>query len=317
MLLLVKLRFKSALKVGGGDLAQGEEFRGILHSDTIFSAILNEWVRIYGRVSAETLLSTFRGDLPPFKISSAFPYCLDEYYLPAPYGTGELHMYKLKETPFLELYDFLDLASGNQQSILKKDLINPLENILFQQIAPRVSIDRISAATNVYQVTGWQFKEEGGLYFIIDLHDNALNEKLHLCIKMLGDSGFGGDRSVGYGLFDAEIHPINDAAGWLDLFQKRSGENIVYFTLSLCCPSTEEAKEAVSYQLLSRKSWIFSHSSAKQLKRRECKMIAEGSLFRNLIKGQLVDVTPSEFTEHNVYRYGLGMMIDVVDLVKP
>jgi CRISPR/Cas system CSM-associated protein Csm4 (group 5 of RAMP superfamily) len=47
-----------------------------------------------------------------------------------------------------------------------------------------------------------------------------------------------------------------------------------------------------------------------QMKRRECKMFSEGSLFESSIKGCVADVTPSVFRqEHNVYRYGLGMMV--------
>jgi CRISPR/Cas system CSM-associated protein Csm4 (group 5 of RAMP superfamily) len=42
VLLQVKLRFQSPIVM---DLSQGEEFKGIIHSDTLFSAIFNHWVK--------------------------------------------------------------------------------------------------------------------------------------------------------------------------------------------------------------------------------------------------------------------------------
>jgi len=313
VLLLVKLRFKSAIRIGGGDIAHGEEFHGIIHSDTIFSGIINEWVRIFGTHSIKNLFSNLNTDSPPFRISSAFPFYFNEFYLPTPIGTDELYMEKLKDIPFLELYDFLELAQGNLKSIRKKKLINPLDGLMFNVIAPRVSIDRISATTNIFQTSGWLMKEGGGMYFLIDLKDESLKNDLALCIKMLGESGIGGDRSIGYGIFDAEIEQANNIIGWSELFQKRADESKAFYTLSLCYPSKAEAKEAISYQILSRKGWIFSRSSAKQMKRRGCKMFAEGSLFNNPIKGGVVDVTPSEFhSEHDIFRYGLGMMVEII-----
>jgi CRISPR-associated protein Csm4 len=315
VLLLIKLRFKSAIRIGGGDIVQGEEFRGILHSDTIFSAIINEWVRIYGSNTLFDLLSILNGDPPAFRISSAFPYYLNEFYLPTPIGIGELYMEKLRDVPFLELYDFLDLAEGKQDIIRKRKLKNPFDELIFNLTAPRVSIDRISVATNIFETSGWLIKQGGGLYFLIDLIDESLRSKLEICLKMLGESGIGGDRSVGYGHFDAEIQVADMTTGWSDLFKKREGNNIVYYTLSLCHPSNDEAREALTYQILSRKGWIFSRSSGKQMKRRACKMFAEGSVFKNPVKGQIADVTPSEFiSEHNVYRYGLGMTVEIINL---
>lgn len=313
MLLLVKLKFKRAIKIGEGDLSQGEESRRILHSDTIFSALINEWVRIFGTDSTADLISNLTAGTPPFKISSAFPFHLDEYYLPVPCGTHALYMEKLKDVSFLELFDFLELSEGNQENIKKKKFMDPTEDLMVRHIAPRVTIDRTTALTNIYQLTGFITPDEGGLYFLIDLKDESLRKKFELCIKMLGESGIGGDRSIGYGLFNEEIINADEIPGWTELFQKKQGD-VSYYTLSLCCPVKEEAKEVISYQILSRKGWIFSRSSMKQMKRRECKMFAEGSLFKRPIKGQIADVTPKEFrSEHDVFRYGLGMMIEMIE----
>jgi CRISPR-associated protein Csm4 len=311
MLLLVRLKFRSGLKIGEGDLPTGG---GILHSDTLFGAILNQWAKLYESDSIVDLILNLNVNSPPFRISSAFPYILGEYYLPTPYGNSELYMEKLKNLPFLELFDFLELAKGNDDWIKKKKLRNPMEDLISNFVAPRVTIDRISANTNIYQTPGWLMNKNGGLYFLIDLKDESFLRKLKVSVRMLGESGLGGDRSVGYGLFEPEFENIDGIEGWSEVFQKREGENIVYCTLSLCCPLTGEEAEAISYRILPRKGWIFSSSSIKQMKRRECKMFAEGSLFTSPIQGEIIDVTPSGYySEHNVYRYGLGMMVEIVN----
>lgn len=304
MLLLVRLKFKSAFKIGGGETTQTDEFQGIIHSDTLFSALLNEWVRLYPARDITALIEDV-----PFRLSSAFPYYLNNYYLPTPLGTSRLYMEKLKDIPFLELYDFLDLASGNNTRILSKELKNPLDEMLFNQTVPRVTVDRMTAATNIFESSGWVCKDGGGFYFLVALRDEDIRLELELCLKMLGQSGLGADRNVGYGLFESEIENIDNITPWPELFNNREAERTAFCALSLIHPSKEEAKDALSYRLLKRQGWIFSRSSAIQMKRRACMMFAEGSLFRNQIEGQMANVTPSEFNDHQVFRYGLGMMV--------
>lgn len=306
MSLLVRLKFKSALRIGGGETTQDDDFQGILHSDTIFSALMNEWVRLFPADDVDKLIADI-----PFQLSSAFPYYMNEYYLPTPIGTGKFYMEKLKDVPFLELYDFLDLAGGNYKGILKKELRNPIDEIMFNHTVPRVTIDRMSASTNIFESSGWLFKDGGGLYFLVEINDETFRDKFELCIRLLSHSGLGADRSIGYGLFESEIENIDMGRAWTDLFRKRDGEKTAYCALSLIYPSREEAKAALSYRVFTRRGWIFSRSSTVQMKRRACKMLAEGSLFHEPIKGQIADVTPTEFSDHRIYRYGLGMMVEV------
>lgn len=306
MLLLVRLKFKSALRIGGGETTQDDDFQGILHSDTIFSALMNEWVRLFPDDKVDQLVADI-----PFQLSSAFPYYMNEYYLPTLIGTGKFYMEKLKDVPFLELYDFLDLAEGNYKGLLKKELKNPADEIMFSLRVPRVTIDRMSASTNIFESSGWLFKDGGGLYFLVELKDETFRDKFELCIRLLGHSGLGADRSIGYGLFESEIEEVDKDGSWSELFRTRAEDKTAYCSLSLVCPSKEDEKAALSYRLLTRRGWIFSRSSTVQMKRRACKMLAEGSLFHEPIKGQIADVTPIEFKDHRVYRYGLGMMAEV------
>lgn len=319
MLLLVKLRFQSPIVT---DLSQGEEFKGIIHSDTLFSAIFNHWVKFKpfeNRAAINKFIDGFNSGPPLFRISSAFPFWENNYYLPTPIGTSELYMTTLENVPFLELDDFIDLAAGNFDKIEKKRLANPLDELLVNLTAPRVTIDRITTSTNIYETTSWFVSKGGGLYLLIDLNDNSFRDVLEVSISLLGEHGLGGDRSTGYGIFVPEIIDISTDQSWLDLFKNRNGESVNYCTLSLCCTpgDSDEAKQAASYQIVTRKGWIISSSSFKQMKRKQCKMFAEGSLFKAPIKGQIVEVTPAEFEpEHDVYRYGLAMTVALLSGIK-
>ena len=307
MLLLVKLIFKRAFAVSSGE----EEPAGIIHSDTLFSSIINEWVKMYPNRSIDDMVLSLNSGKPFFKISSAFPFFYSDYYLPTPIGTDELYREKLKDVTFLELHDFLELAEGNHEKIRKKTFGKKYDFII-PFTAPRVSIDRITTASNPYYISGWSMKEGGGLYFLVDLKNKSVEDELLFCIKMLGETGIGADKSAGFGTFKSEIIQIDNVSEWVELFKERRGGSTAYYSLCLCCPAdNEEAKEALSYHILSRKGWIYSTSTPKQIKRRECRMFAEGSLFKRPIKGKIADVTPSDFTDHKIYRYGLRMMIQI------
>lgn len=316
MLLLVKLRFQRAIRIGLGTSSDATGFVGIIHSDTIFSGLLNQLVRIRSRQNTESLINGLRTASPHFRISSAFPYFLEKYYVPAPLGESSFYLEKLKGVPFLELFEFLDLAHGDIEGFSKHVLKKGGPDFLEAITTPRVTVDRITATTNLYEERGLMISEGGGFYFLIDLQLESLRSDLELCIRLLGESGIGGDRSIGFGHFSAEIYEAESLPGWPDLFQPCRGDGEkCFYLLSLCCPAANQEKEALSYTLLNRGGWIFSNSTTTQMKRRSCRMFAEGSLFRSPISGQIVDVTPNDFRpEHCVYRYGLGMMIEMLEM---
>lgn len=309
---VVRLTFSSPISIGAGDVAQGDGFNGKVHSDTLFSAIANEWARTCeDEVPLCGIVERLNGPSPPFRISSALPFFGSDYYLPTPLGNSPVYREKLRDFPFLDLFDFMELAAGKEEFLHRKKIDNPLERVIFPFVAPRVTIDRVTAATNIYQTSGYRLNPSGGLYFILEINDEAIREMVFLCIRLLGESGLGGERSVGYGRFTVEFVEADQLPGWQNLLNKSDEGTGCWYGLSLCCPKNHnEAELALSYNLLVRKGWIFSHTSMKQMKRRECRMFGEGSLFRGHLKGVVADVTPKDFVEaHRVYRYGVGFNI--------
>lgn len=313
---LVKLRFKRGVHIGSDMATPGSEsIATMIHSDTIFSAIVNQWVRLTGKgdyggniPSIEELIEGFKNSTPPFLLSSAFLFKEEDYYLPTPIGTSPVFFKTLKDVSFLELDDFVELADGNCNKLQNRTFSNPEEQIVSFFTNPRVTLDRITNTSNIFSSSGISFKR-GGLYFIVDFSSEAFAFPFFAALELLSYAGFGGDRSVGYGSFTFEKELIDAHPRWGLIFQKREG-TVSYCSLSLCFPHEGEERNAFTYRLIPRKGWIYSSSTSVQLKRRECKMLSEGSLFSEPIKGQLVDVTPGEFKGfHPVYRYGFGMMV--------
>lgn len=312
---IIKLLFKNGLHIGADLHSENTESVSLMiHSDTIFSAIANQWVTLPPKIENKAIpqikkiIEGLNSDSQPFLLSSAFPFVGEEYYLPTPVSSEPIFQKELKDIPYLELDDFTDIVQGRFKDREFKD---PVENIVSYFTNPRVTIDRMTASSNIYFSGGTNYNRYGGLYFILDIRDEDIKTPLFASIRLLEDSGIGGDRSVGYGSFSMKKKGIDSDPRWEKLWEENGGDKNVYCSLSLCYPrDPEEAKNALSYQLVPRKGWIFSNSSLVQLKRRECRMFGEGSLFKGFINGKMADVTPREYKEiHNVYRYGLPMLV--------
>ena len=313
---LVKLTFRKALSTGEHDLTGDSWFDGIVDADTLFSALINQLVKQDSsnntNTNVDSLISDLNSDDPPFLLSSAFPFFDFDYYLPTPFGVSKIFQSRLKSIPFLRLNDFIALQEGRFEDVERKWDEN-LWNISWSTLnIPRITMDRRTLMAALYEVQGNYFISGGGLYFLIKIRDNSWNDSLKTCIMMIGQEGLGADRSLGYGQADIEIiEDLIEFESWQKLLQPLSLDG-KYVSLSTCCPkSAEEAAYAESYQLLTRRGWILSNSTAVQMKRRVCRMFAEGSIFRAFCRGQVADVTPAAFKSiHNIYRYGLPFYVN-------
>ncbi|MFN9648292.1 MAG: type III-A CRISPR-associated RAMP protein Csm4, partial [Pseudanabaena sp.] len=68
-----------------------------------------------------------------------------------------------------------------------------------------------------------------------------------------------------------------------------------------------------SYELQERGGWITS--SSKNQRRKKVVMFAEGSVFSEIPKGKLANVTPPEFSQHKIYRSGIAVSLPIkIDL---
>jgi CRISPR-associated protein Csm4 len=180
-------------------------------------------------------------------------------------------------------------------------------------VVPRVTLDRISSASEIWHFGAICLAAGAGLWFGVDVTPNQEMEtlrRLEASLRLLGDHGLGGERSAGHGLFtvgQAETVSLPVVAG---------ADHFV--TLAPICPrhAAEAAAltgKTAAYDLLARRGWVTS-PEAGNLRRKTVRMFSDGALLTGTGQprpGHLVDVTPDVLTAHRVYRYGLGFPVGV------
>jgi CRISPR-associated protein Csm4 len=178
---------------------------------------------------------------------------------------------------------------------------------------PRVTVDRVSNASNVYQTGRTVFADGCGLWFVAEVAD-AYADTLDVLVHLLGDSGIGGERSSGYGTFTPEQIPAPDLP---------PAHTARAMTLGRYHPTRTELEAGVlgagaSYELVDVGGWLGATVHAAQ-RRQRVRMIEAGSVLdttNGVPVGQIRDVRPVYPTEpapfpHPIYRSGISLFIGV------
>jgi len=315
----VKLKFNSPLHSGEAGIGI-EEASEFVHSDTLFAGLCNAWVKVHGKNSLKKLLGAFPtcdspNLIPPFIISSAFLFYKDTLFFPKPalrpprfdeevrirYGQ------EVKKVEFIPKEIFESWIGGEEIEFEKlKEVKDIYEKSISFFTTPKVQIDRIYAKSNPYYCGEVWFDQEAGLYFLIQINNEEFRPLLTQALNLLGEEGLGGERSSGYGQFKV--------IEWRKKIEIKTPEKSnSYLVLSLFYPDKDTIKpiDKASYNLIERKGWIFSASIKKQTRRKIVRMFTEGSVFMNKPAGYLVDLTPTGWNEHSIFRYGLAFSIPV------
>jgi CRISPR-associated protein Csm4 len=327
---IVKLRFKSAIHLGADIAGIGQENTQLIaHSDTLFSCLINNYAQLHSRdlKRVENLLETFCDGTPAFQITSGFPFVTEryrtEYYLPKPlidppdfldtsFGRKNKDEYgkEIKRTHLVPIEVFTQWLGGNE--ILPYFPLPEINDRYFIEFRPQHARDRLTNATVIYHTGLVHFHVDAGIYFLIELNDPNIFDwdAFKSVLKLAGQNGLGGRRSLGNGIFKVDEDTIVDLDGdWQDLFNLPQQDGFI--NLSLYFPRKLDDLAPVAYQLVPRRGWCFSTISTKQLKRKTCSMFTEGSVFRNPIKGTMANVTPDEFSAHQIYRYGIPISLPI------
>lgn len=326
-----------------------EESSLVLHSDTLFSAICLAW-RSLGYRLGDLLAafpgampeSGGQGAAPitpPFLLSSAFPYCGEIYFLPRPLLPMEginddpaigktLKKIRFVSQTLFEKFiarqpvgDYL-LQDGPGGKQLRRDLILqsstawladsdltsslPENRVIWKDVTqPRVAISRAGSRSTPFGAGRVQFAAGCGLYFMAKFQDETWRSKVEDALALLSAEGIGGERSVGNGQFRLEVRR------GFTLRQPASPNG--FTSLSLVWPSKVEVQdqllEGAQYGLVARRGWIAS-LDWQGTRRPNVRMLSEGSVFRRLPVGSLVDLTPSEAAgAHPIWRCGLGFPV--------
>lgn len=300
MIKIAKLKFKGSIHIGEAGLGL-EETSPIIHSDTLYSAIFQAWLRLFNEPMADVLLT------------SAFPFVDSDYYfprplLPIPDFTAELatqYGKAIKRLRFVDRDHFCKWISGkalDMETMLAKGAT--VAKTMHTVVRPKVALDRMTSSSNLYFVGEAVFakRHEAGLFFLVDLNAEQW-PKFQSALKFLGEEGIGGRRSQGYGAFEADFS---------ESFVPMEPENPnAFVTLSLFYPACEdEVKDSlIAYRLVERTGWLEGGKGNLGMRHKRILMMTEGSVFRKRVAGTLVDVAPESFKSHPVYRNGLAFTI--------
>jgi len=260
---IYKMYFKTPLKFN-------PDVEGIFpRSDTIFAAIANVMVELEGEKVLE--------ELKECRFSSAFPFHKDKLFLPKPLKPP------LKERELIKIWKKkmwidADLINDHDEIVkaLKKDSASPFisKDGLYNGICREREIirnfkDRISERTNIYSVYAIEFERDAGLYFIY-----SGDVKIDHAVKVLGEEGIGGCKSIGFGKFDVEIKNF-----------KWEEEGKSYLLLSLYLPERSEIEALKNgyYSLLNRTGWSLKRE------KRMVRVVVEGSVLPYRVNGRILE----------------------------
>jgi len=322
---VVKLEFVSPLHIGLGTGDQYDSMDTLMHSDTISGALASAYVSLYG---SEQVLEFMKS----FKVSSAFPFHGDHYFLPKPMmrinidrgdkdKDGDIKSLKKLEYIELPLYEQLiagktlkvtaDMQPGNKKFLWASDS-GKHESIMKSGMQQRVMVPRNGADDTLpYYIERLFFTKGSGFFFFIEAEEEIFN-KVFSCISFLETSGIGTDKSVGNGQFTSSYETISIS------LPEKSDKHLL---LSLYCPRKEEISEeslTQSAYLLTRRGGFIAGTSVdkfRHLRKRSIYMMREGSvLYGNMPEGKITDLRPAwnDNELHPVWRDGRAFSFPVV-----
>lgn len=323
-----------------------EETADHAESDTLFSALC-QMIRLTEGSAELTAFLELCASNPPFLLSGAYPYVtvrdtIIRFYpaplsLPSePHDRKNKNLYKAswvseklffahaagktraaqwtKEAIYIPSLDAV--VSQSEHGALLKHFGDPELRLWTVSDVPRVTIDRITNASAVFQNGRLTFVDGGGLWSMFAWRNQSTwnAERVEALLIELGDSGLGGERSSGNGQFSVALTVSGPKLNPL-----RAGQRFV--TLGLFRPTFAEkdvlANSQSVYNLVTRRGWISSPDNSSQ-RRKSVRMLTAGSVLTSSgqdIYGSLVEVTPDadpntgNLFPHSVFRWGYALPI--------
>ncbi len=309
---IYKLHFTAPLQVNSDPLSL-EKSEVMIHSDTLFSAIANSYAALF-----EADEGFFKD--PPFLISSAFPFYKNTLFIktiPVKWNidseSREKFRKKIKKTEFIPIEMLKKVISQEKitinensfkQEFFQEDIDGPIYTVSER---PHSSVSNSTGETHIFYTSSVSFSKDAGLYFLVQFKDEAEKKRFDAAMYLLSDTGIGGKRSSGHGMFKTE-------EGGTFQWSYKEGEDY-FINISLYHPTEREIKNGLlqnaRFVTINRQNWVFSNGVARPVRSKSVRMFAEGSILKNTegAEGDIPDVTPEIPQEigritHRIYRYG-------------
>ena len=330
--LLYKLRFPNGIHIGTASGNTLEETMISVYSDTFYSALFNEYMKIYNNDELYKISEAGNflvSDFLPFKEKDDKT---TDFYLPKPFISIErkeikkddeekIDRKKVKATNFIPA-DKL----GEYFSFLKNGKNFPVidDNFGKKQLYTKNKVSLENEDTQLYNIEIFKFNEKSGLYFIVKLpEDEKWQEIFQNILDSLALTGIGGKKNSGFGDFTIEEDPmIFDGLDFekieseSDSFINRALFSVEknFLILSSYSPKIEEIEKIKEdgnyYQLIKRSGFVNSSSYSEQAeKRKQVYMLSSGSVLNFKPEGKILDL--NLHGKHSIYRMGKPIVLGV------
>ena len=330
--LLYKLRFPNGIHIGTAFGNTLEETMISVYSDTFYSALFNEYMKIYNNDKLYKISEAGNflvSDLLPFKEKDDKT---TDFYLPKPFISIErkeikkdddekVDRKKVKATNFisankLEEY-FSFLKNGTNFPIID-------DNFGKKQLQTKNKVSLENEDTQLYNIEIFKFNEKSGLYFIVKLPENEKWQRIfENILESLALTGIGGKKNSGFGNFTIEEDPMIFDGTDFDAIESDSDAFInralfsnekKFLILSSYSPKIEEIEKIKEngnyYQLIKRSGFINSSSYSEQAeKRKQVYMLSSGSVLSFKPEGKILDL--NLHGKHSIYRMGKPIVLGV------
>ena len=327
--LLYKLRFPNGIHIGTAFGNTLEETMIGTYSDTFFSAIYNEYMKIYDDNELYKISET--GD---FLVSDLLPFKEKEdrttdFYLPKPFINIERKVIKTETTvdrKKVQAINFIPADKLNEYfSFLEKGTKFPEidDNFGKRQLYTKNKVSLNGEDTKLYNIEVFKFNKNSGLYFIVKLpEDDKWQEIFENILESLSLTGIGGKKNSGFGQFISEDPMFFDGTDFdaieseTDAFINRAlfTKSKKFLLLSSYSPKIEEIKKIKEsdncYQLIKRSGFVNSSSYSEQAeKRKQVYMLSSGSVLSFKPEGKILDL--NLHGKHSIYRMGKPIVLGV------
>ena len=317
---LVRLRPTGPWRMGP-DSGDRDRVERIYHSDALYSAVCGAMSRL-GALD-EWLDATARNSEPAVRFSSCYPfhnetlYVLPPQHIWPPAASSKVRWKGARFVPLSVVESLLSgkplsedswVVDGESECLMPSSA--PVGSTLFRaSVRSSAAIDRAGDSATPHSVACLEFTPGSGLWFLAQFTDDQWINRVEASIRLLADSGFGGERSRGWGRSEAPEFRDNPAL----LTNTATDAETGHWMLSLFHPASSDAVDwqRGNYSLTTRGGRVESESGWGQMKK-NTRMVAEGSVLVSAAepKGAAADVAPEGFA-HPVYRAGFGLSLQV------
>ncbi|HLI83599.1 MAG TPA: hypothetical protein VKV17_06750, partial [Bryobacteraceae bacterium] len=337
--LVIKLRPTGPWRIGP-DSGARNQVDAIYHSDSLYAAVTSAMVRI--GLLEDWLSATAANGAPAVSFSSCFPFVEEIGFIVPPRtvwppsSTALLSArVRWKSARFVPLGIIPGLLAGQVLDEAQWTVDGPSACLVpagrtgpFRRgLRFHAAVDRLTGAAERHSVACIEFLPGGGLWAIASFADQTARERwidpLKTAFRFLADSGFGGERSLGWGRADQPeftegvlpemilppaARPQSAAAGGSDAPPDleslapdpppRVPVSHAHWLLSLFVPGPNDSVDWAhgNYGLVTRGGRVESPAGSGELKK-QIQMVAEGSVLYapSGLRGLAPDVAPDGF----------------------